>query len=61
MLPNKIGEMKEGTEVLVSYGLWDLIVCIEAETLGHIDQTIIENRKIREFEQTSTLIGSLKL
>ena len=50
--------MKEVTEVLVTYGLWDLIVRIEAETLGHLDKIITDIRQIEEIEQTSTLIGS---
>jgi DNA-binding Lrp family transcriptional regulator len=54
----KIREMKEVTEVLVTYGLWDLIARIEAETLGHLDKIITDIRQIEEIEQTSTLIGS---
>ncbi len=54
----KIREMKEVTEVLVTYGLWDLIVRIEAETLGHLDKIITDIRQIEEIKQTSTLIGS---
>jgi len=54
----KIREMKEVTEVLVTYGLWDLIARIEAETLGHLDKIIMDIRQIEEIEQTSTLIGS---
>ena len=51
-------KMKEVTEVLVTYGLWDIIVRIEAETLGHLDKIITDIRQIKEIEQTSTLIGS---
>ena len=54
----RIRGMKEVTEVLVTYGLWDLIARIEAETLGHLDTIITEIRQIEEIEQTSTLIGS---
>ena len=54
----KIRDMKEVTEILVTYGLWDLIARIEAETLGHLDRIITEIRQIEEIEQTSTLIGS---
>jgi DNA-binding Lrp family transcriptional regulator len=53
-----IRDMKEVTEVLVTYGLWDLIARIEAETLGHLDKIITDIRQIKEIEQTSTLIGS---
>ena len=54
----KIRELKEVTEVLVTYGLWDLIARIEAKTLGHLDKIITDIRQIEEIEQTSTLIGS---
>ena len=54
----KIQKMKEVTEVLVTYGLWDLVVRIEVETLGHLDKTITDIRRIKEIEQTTTLIGS---
>jgi DNA-binding Lrp family transcriptional regulator len=54
----RIRGMKEVTEVLVTYGLWDLIARIEAEPLGHLDKIITDIRQIEEIEQTSTLIGS---
>ena len=54
----KIRKMKEVTEVTVTYGLWDLVVRIEAETLGHLDKIVTDIRQIKEVEQTSTLIGS---
>jgi DNA-binding Lrp family transcriptional regulator len=54
----KIREMKEVTEVLVTYGLWDIIARIEAKSLGHLDKIITDIRQIAEIEQTSTLIGS---
>ena len=54
----KIREMKEVTEVLVTYGLWDIIARIEAKTLGHLDKIVTDIRQIEEIEQTSTLIGA---
>ena len=54
----KIREMKEITEVLVTYGLWDIIARIEAESLGHLDKIITDIRQMEEIEQTSTLIGA---
>jgi DNA-binding Lrp family transcriptional regulator len=54
----KIRKMKEVTDVTVTYGLWDLVVRIEAKTLGHLDKIITEIRQIKEIEQTTTLIGS---
>ena len=46
----KIRETTEVTEVLVTYGLWDLIARIEAETLGHLDKIITDIRQIEEIE-----------
>ena len=44
----KIGEMREATEVLVTYGLYDLVVRIEAESLGHLDKVVTDIRQIEE-------------
>jgi len=54
----KIRKMKEVTEVLVTYGLWDVIARIEAKNLGHLDKIITDIRQIAEIQQTSTLIGA---
>jgi DNA-binding Lrp family transcriptional regulator len=54
----RIRKIKEITEVLVTYGLWDIIARIEAESLGHLDKIITDIRQIEEIEQTTTLIGS---
>ena len=54
----QIRQMQEVTEVLVTYGLWDLIARIEAKTLGHLDKIVTDIRQIKEIQQTSTLIGS---
>lgn len=54
----KIREMKEVTEVLVTYGLYDLVIRIEAKSLGHLDKIVTDIRQIAEIEQTSTLVGS---
>lgn len=53
----KIREMKEVTEVLVTYSFWETIAHIEAENLGHLDKIITDIRQITEIEQTRTLIG----
>ena len=53
----RIRKMKEVTEVLVTYGVWDIIARIEAETLGHLDKVITDIRQIPEVSQTNTLIG----
>jgi DNA-binding Lrp family transcriptional regulator len=54
----RIRKMKEVTEVLVTYGLYDLVVRIEAKGLGHLDKIVTEMRQIEEIEQTSTLVGT---
>ena len=57
MVAEKIRKIKEVTEVLVTYGLWDIIARIKAKDLGHLDKIITDIRQIAEIEQTSTLIG----
>jgi len=54
----RIRKMKEVTDVLVTYGLWDIVARIEAESLEHLDRIITDIRKIPEIEQTNTLIGA---
>jgi DNA-binding Lrp family transcriptional regulator len=54
----KIKKMKEITEVLVTYGLYDIVVRIEAKSLGHLDKIVTEIRQMAEIQQTSTLVGS---
>ena len=54
----RLRKMNGVTEVLVTYGLWDIVVRIEAPTLGKLDAIITEMRKIEEITQTSTLVGA---
>ena len=54
----KLRKMEGVTEALVTYGLWDVIVRIEAPNLGKLDALITEMRKIPEVVQTSTLVGA---
>jgi len=54
----RIRKMKEVTEVLVTYGLWDIIARIETQSLEHLDKIITDIRQIPDIEQTSTLIGA---
>ena len=54
----KIRKMKEVTEVLVTYGLYDLVVRIEAESLGQLDKIVTDIRQMAEIKQTSTLVGA---
>jgi DNA-binding Lrp family transcriptional regulator len=54
----KIKKMTEVTEVLVTYGLYDIVVRIEAKNLGQLDKIVTDIRQMAEIKQTSTLIGS---
>jgi DNA-binding Lrp family transcriptional regulator len=55
---NRLSKMEGVTEALVTYGLWDIVVRIEAPNLGKLDALITEMRKIEEIVQTSTLVGA---
>jgi len=46
------------TEALVTYGLWDIIVRVEAPDLSKLDALITEMRKMEDIVQTSTLVGA---
>jgi DNA-binding Lrp family transcriptional regulator len=54
----KIRKTKEVTEVLVTYGLYDIVVRIEAQSLGHLDKIVTDIRQMAEIQQTSTLVGA---
>jgi len=54
----KLQKMENIADALITYGMWDLVVRIEAESLGKLDQAISEIRKLPEIEQTNTLIGA---
>jgi len=54
----RIRKVEDVTEVLVTYGMWDLVARIETESLGKLDKIITEIRQTPEIEQTSTLIGA---
>jgi DNA-binding Lrp family transcriptional regulator len=54
----KIRKMKEVTEVLVTYGLYDVVVRVEAKSLGQLDKIVTDIRQMAEIKQTSTLVGS---
>jgi len=57
-IAEKIRKIKEVTEVLVTYGLYDLVIRIEAQSLGHLDKIVTNIRQMEEIEQTSTLVGT---
>jgi DNA-binding Lrp family transcriptional regulator len=54
----KIRKIKEVTEALVTYGLYDVVVRIEAKSLGHLDKIVTDIRQMAEIKQTSTLVGT---
>jgi DNA-binding Lrp family transcriptional regulator len=54
----KIRRTKEVTEALVTYGLYDIVVRIEAKTLGQLDKIVTDIRQMPEIQQTSTLVGA---
>ncbi|HKZ93197.1 MAG TPA: Lrp/AsnC ligand binding domain-containing protein [Candidatus Bathyarchaeia archaeon] len=54
----KLRKLSGVTEVVVTYGLYDIIVRIETQSLGQLDASITEMRKIEEILQTSTLVGA---
>ena len=54
----KIRKIKEVTEVLVTYGLYDVVARIEAKSLGHLDKIVTDIRQMAEIKQTSTLVGA---
>ena len=54
----KIKKMSEVTEVFVTYGLYDIVVRIEAKILGQLDKIVTDLRQMTEIKQTSTLVGA---
>jgi DNA-binding Lrp family transcriptional regulator len=54
----KIRRTKEVTEVLVTYGLYDIVARIEAKSLGQLDKIVTDIRQMAEIKQTSTLVGA---
>lgn len=55
---NRLSKMEGVTEALVTYGLWDIVVRIEAPSLSELDALITEMRKMEDIVQTSTLVGA---
>jgi len=53
----EIKRMKGVKEVTLTYGLWDLVIKVETETLGELDNIVTNIRRIEGVEQTATLIG----
>ena len=54
----KIRKTKGVTEVLVTYGLYDIVMHIVAKSLSQLDKFVTNVRQMREIQQTSTLVGA---
>jgi DNA-binding Lrp family transcriptional regulator len=57
VVAEKILKLEDVTDVLVTYGIWDIVARIETESLGKLDKIITEMRQFPEIEQTNTLVG----
>jgi len=53
----EIRKYKEVSEVLVTYGMWDLVIKLETENLRELDKIVTNIRQMPDIEQTHTLIG----
>ena len=53
----KIKKMNEFTEVLVTYGIYAVIVRIETKSLVQLNKIVTYIRQMTEIMQTSTLVG----
>jgi len=58
LVAERLRKFEDVTEVLVTYGMWDIVARVETESLGKLDKIITDIRQIPEIEQTSTLIGA---
>lgn len=54
----KLRRIEGITDVLVTYGLWDIVARIETESLRELDTIVSDMRRINEITQTSTLVGA---
>ncbi|RLE79310.1 MAG: Lrp/AsnC family transcriptional regulator [Thermoprotei archaeon] len=44
-------------EVVITYGLWDMIIKIEVDNLSKLDRVVTQVRNLSGIERTTTLIG----
>jgi DNA-binding Lrp family transcriptional regulator len=44
-------------EVYVTYGIWDLVIKVDSDTLNELDIVITKIRSVPLIEQTETLVG----
>jgi DNA-binding Lrp family transcriptional regulator len=54
----KLQKLGGVADAIVTYGLYDIVVRIEAQNLGQLDSLITEMRRIEEILQTTTLVGA---
>jgi len=54
----KLRRIEGVAEALVIYGLWDIVVRIETESLGKLDAIVTDMRKIKGIMRTTTLVGA---
>ncbi len=52
-----IKKMKGIIEVSLTYGLWDLVAKVEADSMSDLDRIVSDIRKINGVEQTATLVS----
>lgn len=50
-------QKEDVVDVLVTYGVWDLVAKIETNSLEKLDKIVTTIRQTPEIEQTHTLIG----
>ena len=55
---DRVRKLSGVADAIVTYGLYDVVVRIEAQNLGHLDSLVTEMRKIEEILQNTTLVGA---
>jgi len=58
-LAEKLQGIEDVTEVLVTYGLWDVVARIETESFRELDAVVARIREMNEIRQNRTLAGTL--
>ncbi|HDD33592.1 MAG TPA: Lrp/AsnC family transcriptional regulator [Thermofilaceae archaeon] len=44
-------------EVFITYGVWDVIIRVEVESLSELDRVVTQIRSVKGVEYTTTLVG----
>lgn len=58
MIKNIANSVDVEAEVVVTYGTYDIAVCVKAANMSSIDRFVTHIREIKEVTATVTLIGS---